>query len=78
MYRLVIFLDDNEADALRTLAKKEYRDIRSQATLILKEELARRQSMSLATNPIQHSDLENQIQVPNNHTNKEDDNETRE
>lgn len=78
MYRLVIFLDDIEANTLRALAKREFRDIRSQATFILKEELARLQPMSLATNPIQHSDLENQIQVPNNHTEKEEDNETRE
>jgi hypothetical protein len=39
MYRLVIFLDDLEAKTLEKMAKNEFRDIRSQEALVLREDL---------------------------------------
>ena len=56
MYKLTIFLNDAEKEALRALARKEFRDIRAQAALILKEELCRRQSLS--STPDSTSDLQ--------------------
>ncbi len=39
MKRLVIFLNDQEAGALRRLADREFRDPRAQATLIIRNTL---------------------------------------
>jgi len=39
MGRLTIPLDDNEKNALFVLAKREYRDPRSQAALLIREAL---------------------------------------
>ncbi len=40
--RLVIRLEEHEREALRLLAEHELRDIRVQASLIIRQELARR------------------------------------
>jgi hypothetical protein len=42
MNRIAILLDEQTAAGLATLAKQEYRDPRSQAALIIREELERR------------------------------------
>jgi hypothetical protein len=77
MYRLVIFLDELEADALRTLALREYRDIRSQAALILKEELTHRQLLRLETDPIQSTKHTCQTQQLTDQSYMEEDNESK-
>lgn len=75
MYRLVIFLDNIEIDALKTLALKEYRDVRSQAALLLKEGLLRRQLLPLEANSSQYPDHASQNKLTNNQTNKEEEDE---
>lgn len=42
MTRITITLLDCERDALRILAEREFRDMRSQAALIIRQELERR------------------------------------
>jgi len=48
MYRLIIFLEDDVAAALKSLAVREYRDVRLQATLLLKNALIDQGLMSTA------------------------------
>jgi hypothetical protein len=42
MTRIPIFLDERHALALSKLARQEYRDVRQQAAVIIRDELARR------------------------------------
>lgn len=48
MIRVSIQLDDEVISALRILAKREMRDYRKQAALIIREELARQGLIDLA------------------------------
>jgi hypothetical protein len=75
MYKLVIFLKDEEADALRELAQREYRDIRFQASLILKEELIRCQLLPSVTEIYKKRKCAEQRQVIANKSKKEKDHE---
>lgn len=42
MAKLVIYINESDIAALRILAQQEYRDPRSQAALIIRQELVRR------------------------------------
>jgi hypothetical protein len=59
MTKLVIFIPNQESDALRALAEQEYRDPRAQAALIIRQELERRGLLAAATDrPPQPADAQ--------------------
>jgi hypothetical protein len=60
MTKLVIFIPNQESDALRALAEQEYRDPRAQAALIIRAELQRRGLLEVQPPPaLQTLDLSN-------------------
>ena len=60
MAKIVILLQDNERDALVTLAEREFRDPRIQARLIIMRELERAGLLQINRLPIVSNDKSNQ------------------
>jgi hypothetical protein len=58
MSRIMIYISDEEINALRVLAKEEFRELRSQVAFIIRKELERRGLLASTIPPINNPSVQ--------------------